>query len=69
VGPHPWLPLLVTAAIVAVLVAMAFDASTRVNLLRSLLAWVVSLGAYGVHRARRRHVARVPEPEVSTSVG
>jgi hypothetical protein len=67
---HPWLPILVTATIVAVLIAMAFDDSTRVSLLQSLLAWVVILGAYGVHRAvEQRDAARPPEPEVAPAIG
>ena len=67
---HPWLPFLVTATIVAVPIAMAFDDSTRVRLLQSLLAWVVILGAYGVHRAvERRDAARPLEPEVASAIG
>jgi GABA permease len=51
---HPWLPLLVTGAIVAVLVAMAFDESTRVSLWQSLLAAGVILGVYGALQLVRR---------------
>jgi GABA permease len=51
---YPWLPGLVTAAIVAVLVSMAFDEANRVSLWQSLLAWAVILIAYGVLRLARR---------------
>ncbi|MHA6195936.1 amino acid permease [Pseudomonas wadenswilerensis] len=54
---HPWLPLLVTASIIAVLVSMAFDPSMQVSLLQCLVA-IVAIGAsYLVLRlspARRR---------------
>jgi uncharacterized protein YqfA (UPF0365 family) len=44
----------VTGAIVAVLVAMAFDESTRVSLWQSLLAAGVILGVYGALQLVRR---------------
>lgn len=51
---HPWLPLLVTGAIVVVLVVMACDESTRVSLWQSLLAWGVILATNGALHASRR---------------
>lgn len=51
---HPWLPLLVTAAIVAVLVSMAFDPSMQVSLLQCLIAILVIAASYLVSRSPRR---------------
>ncbi|MGU7774245.1 amino acid permease [Burkholderia sp. MR1-5-21] len=45
---HPWLPLLVTCSIVAVLVSMAMDPVTRISLAQCLIAIAVILAAYGV---------------------
>jgi GABA permease len=47
---YPVLPLLVTAAIAAVLASMAFsaDSETRTSLYQSLLAWGVFLAIFGV---------------------
>jgi GABA permease len=56
---YPWLPGLVTAAIIAVLVSMAFDEVNRVSLWQSLLAWAVTLVAYGTVVLTRRHTAPV----------
>ncbi|ACL55927.1 amino acid permease [Methylobacterium nodulans] len=47
---HPWLPLLVTGALAAVLISMAVDPSTRASLLQSLFAVAVILAAFGVLR-------------------
>ncbi|MBJ9974123.1 amino acid permease [Pseudomonas sp. S75] len=55
---HPWLPLLVTACIVAVLVSMAFDPSMRISLLQCLIAIGVIAVSYGVFRmsdVQRKH--------------
>ncbi len=51
---HPWLPMLVTAIIVAVLVSMAIDPETRMSLTQSLLALVAILAAYPLLGMRRR---------------
>ena len=54
---YPWLPALVTLAIVAVLASMAFssDADTRTSLYQSLLAWAVFLAIFfGRKLAQRR---------------
>ncbi len=53
---HPWLPLLVTAAIVAVLVSMAFDPTMRISLVQCLLAIAAIAASYAllrISRARR----------------
>ncbi|WP_458148362.1 amino acid permease [Bradyrhizobium sp. UFLA05-109] len=60
---HPWLPLLVTATLVAVLVSMAVDPSTRASLLQSLLAVALIIGAFGILtlvKSRSRKGASVP---------
>ena len=58
---YPVLPLLVTAAIAAVLVSMAFsaDQETRTSLYQSLGAWIVFLAIFGVRNliARRGKAA------------
>ncbi len=51
---HPWLPMLVTAIIVAVLVSMAIDPETRMSLTQSLLALVAILAAYPLLGMRRK---------------
>ncbi|WDY56127.1 amino acid permease [Pseudomonas sp. PSKL.D1] len=57
---HPWLPLLVTASIVAVLVSMAFDPSMQLSLAQCLIA-MAAIGASYVllrlSRARQRGLA------------
>lgn len=60
-GAYPVLPLLVTGAIVAVLVAMAFsaDAGTRTSLYQSLLAWGVFLAIFGLRAVFGRRRAAV----------
>lgn len=58
---HPWLPLLVTGSIVAVLVSMAYDPSMQLSLLQCLIAIAVIAASYAVlhlTRVRRRSVAR-----------
>jgi len=49
----PVLTLLTIAAIVAILVQMGLDSTTRSQLLMSLLAWAIILGAYLLNRLRR----------------
>ena len=68
---HPWLPLLVTAAIVAVLISMGINPATRLSLGQCLIAIAAIVIAYGVMRAIRpteylpgRHVE--PAPRAST---
>ena len=60
---HPWLPLLVTASIIAVLVSMAFDASMRVSLLQCVIAIFVIALSYAVLRWTR---ARQSSTELKT---
>ncbi len=50
---HPWLPLLVTAAIIAVLVSMAFDPSMQISLIQCLIAIVTIAVSYAVMRMSR----------------
>ena len=65
---YPWLPALVTLAIVAVLVSMAFsaDAETRTSLYQSLLAWVVFLTIFSI-RALLRHRSGATSAPAATS--
>jgi len=49
---YPWLTLLTIASILAVLVLMYLDGSTREQLLLSLLAWAVFIGLYLVTKWR-----------------
>lgn len=59
---HPWLPLLVTASIVAVLVSMAFDPAMQISLLQCLIA-IVAIGvSYGCLRLVR---ARQGTPDIT----
>ena len=51
---YPWLPMLVTAIIVAVLVGMAIDPAARMSLLQSLIAVVVILAIYPLLGMRKR---------------
>jgi len=60
---HPWLPLLVTASIIAVLVSMAFDATMQVSLLQCVIAIVVIALSYAVLRWKR---ARQSSTELKT---
>jgi GABA permease len=58
---HPWLPMLVTIIIVAVLVSMAIDPETRMSLLQSLVALAVILVTYpllGMQRVAPRLAGR-----------
>lgn len=50
---HPWLPLLVTAAIIAVLVSMAFDPSMRISLIQCLIAIALIGASYIIIRLSR----------------
>ena len=59
---HPWLPLLVTASILAVLVSMAFDPSMQVSLLQCLIAIVVIGVSYGLLQLARRRQSPVVMP-------
>ena len=43
---HPWLPILVTVTIVAVLVSMALDPKTQISLLQSVIALIVIVASY-----------------------
>jgi len=58
---HPWLPLLVTAAIVSVLVSMAFDPSMQLSLIQCLIAIVAIAASYAVKR-----LSRAPERGLQT---
>jgi GABA permease len=49
---YPWLTLLTIAAILAVLVMMFFDSSTREQLLLSLLSWAVFIALYVITKWR-----------------
>jgi len=49
---YPWLTLLTIGGILAVLVMMFFDTSTREQLLLSLLAWAVFIGLYLITKWR-----------------
>ncbi|WP_176046664.1 amino acid permease [Burkholderia sp. BCC1644] len=66
---HPWLPILVTCSIVAVLVSMALDPATRMSLAQCLVAIAVIVIAYGVLKLVRAgrspsidHAAPAPRP-------
>lgn len=50
---HPWLPLLVTAAIIAVLVSMAFDPTLQISLLQCLIAIAAIAASYVLLRLTR----------------
>ncbi|NBA98243.1 amino acid permease [Pseudomonas sp. R5(2019)] len=50
---HPWLPLLVTAAILAVLVSMAFDPTMQISLVQCLLAIAAIAASYVLLRLSR----------------
>ena len=55
---HPWLPLLVTASIIAVLVSMAFDPSMQISLLQCLIAIAaIALSYVFLHLSRSRQKA------------
>ncbi|CAM3773664.1 GABA permease [Pseudomonas reidholzensis] len=58
---HPWLPLLVTASIIAVLVSMAFDPTMQISLVQCLLAIAAIAASYAVLRVSRagRHAEGV----------
>lgn len=62
---HPWLPLMVTACIVAVLVSMAFDPSMRISLLQCIAAMVLIAASYGLLRLARGRQA----PAAAASAG
>ncbi|WP_449433571.1 amino acid permease [Pseudomonas putida] len=67
---HPWLPLLVTASIVAVLASMAFDPTLQVSLVQCLLAIAAIAASYillRVSRARQQSLQGKPRPTASTS--
>ena len=49
---YPWLTLLTIGAIIAVLVLMFLDASTRQQLVLSLVAWAAVLVCYGITKWR-----------------
>jgi|GEM_PF-6296 len=49
---YPWLTLVTIAGILAVLVMMYFDVSSRQQLLLSLLAWAVFIGLYSITKWR-----------------
>lgn len=51
---HPWLPLAVTASIVAVLVSMGWNPATRLSLIQCLIAIGVIVLSYGVLMVMRR---------------
>lgn len=59
---HPWLPLLVTACIVAVLVSMALDPGTQLSLLQSVMALAAILVSYAVLQAVRSRARPAMEP-------
>jgi GABA permease len=54
---HPWLPLLVTATIIAVLVSMAIDPATRISLLQSVIALAFIMLTYPIF-VRNKSVER-----------
>ncbi|WP_273820474.1 amino acid permease [Pseudomonas asplenii] len=64
---HPWLPLLVTASIVAVLVSMAFDPTMQISLAQCLIA-IVAIGAsYALLQlSRSRRVSGIKAPSASS---
>ena len=51
---HPWLPLLVTITIIAVLLSMAMDPKTQISLLQSVIALAVIMASYVVMSAFRK---------------
>jgi GABA permease len=53
---HPWLPLLVTATIITVLVSMALDPKSQVSLVQSVIALVAIVASYPVFcvKAKRK---------------
>ncbi|MFJ4444708.1 amino acid permease [Pseudomonas sp. NPDC089422] len=57
---HPWLPLLVTVSIVAVLASMAFDPSMQVSLLQCIVAIFAIAVSYGCLQLSRRRRQRAP---------
>ncbi|HEN8712467.1 MULTISPECIES: amino acid permease [Pseudomonas] len=60
---HPWLPLLVTASIIAVLVSMAFDPSMQMSLLQCVIAIFAIAASYlalSLSRKRQRAVKGQP---------
>ncbi|MGN8357238.1 amino acid permease [Pseudomonas sp. SMN11] len=57
---HPWLPLLVTASIVAVLASMALDPSMQVSLLQCIVAIFAIAVSYGCLQLSRRRRQRAP---------
>ncbi|CAD5109981.1 amino acid permease [Zestomonas carbonaria] len=62
---HPWLPLLVTASIVAVLVSMAFDPTMQISLLQCLIAIAAIAASYvlvRMSRARQRGAGCEAQP-------
>lgn len=50
---HPWLPLLVTASIIAVLVSMAFDPTMQISLLQCVIAIAAIAVSYVILRLSR----------------
>ncbi|MGK3122845.1 amino acid permease [Candidatus Pantoea formicae] len=70
---HPWIPLLVTASVIAVLVSMAVDADKRLSLLQSILALMVILTSYAVlmfarsRSQRRTREIRASRPKAAIS--
>ncbi|RYD87629.1 MAG: GABA permease, partial [Sphingobacteriales bacterium] len=60
---HPWLPLLVTASIIAVLVSMAFDPSMQMSLLQCVIAIFAIAASYlalSLSRKRQRAIKGQP---------
>jgi GABA permease len=57
----PVLTVLTTLGILAILVQMGVDTGTRSQLLLSLLAWGLILGAFGLNRLGRMDVAGAPD--------
>ena len=57
---HPWLPLLVIAAIVAVLVSMAFDPSMQISLLQCVIAIFAIAASWLVLSLSRKRKAGAP---------
>jgi GABA permease len=57
---HPVLPALVTCTIVAVLVSMIVEPSTRVSLLQSFGAWTIIVLVYACRRKVRQRSSRTP---------
>lgn len=50
---YPWLPLLVTACIIAVLISMGINPATRLSLGQSIIAIVIIIIAYGMMKIIR----------------